>query len=687
MAPAALLLVACGEGPTDPSAARITLDLFGDSVVYVLPGSSLTEPLGVFVSVEGQPARGIAVEWSVTEGTVQLGSDRSVTGSDGVATMVASAGAAGTARVRVRTSRLDTGRFFTIHTVAVPVVTNVAPAAAATGSTMTVSITGLGVPEDAVVTFDGVRGRVLQASAAQLLVEVPACLEPGPARLRVSLGSVSSPDVVVSVLAGAVAPAYLDLVPGESRRFVTGAELSCIRIAHAPGAQYLVTLHNTDAIERPPLYLEFRGSAPAPPSAAPRAHAPFAEAWETALRIRERGFGVDGAAGASLVLAAVPVVGDRRTFSVLNAQSGFTGISATARLVSSRAAFYVDDESTDAFTMAELQRFAELFDGPIHDATTSAFGAPSDIDGNERIIVLFTPRVNALTPRGESSFISGFFYSCDLMSRSRCSGSNRAEVFYAMVPDPAATWGDARSAADVVASVPPILAHEFQHMIHFARRGFTSDVLWLSEALAHTAEDLAADALEAAGDDATAASFRAPNLRRAHAYLMGPQFTSVVSAASPPSLEQRGAGWLFLRYIREQHGAGGLLARMTASTRTGAGNVAAETGESWETLSADFGVALWSAAGDETAAPLAARLRFGAFDLRAGLATVAPGFELRPLDIGWSEAAGGGTHRAASSSHLLLTAPADALPLSTVLSGRRGADVPAAAAMTLSRIR
>jgi hypothetical protein len=206
------------------------------------------------------------------------------------------------------------------------------------------------------------------------------------------------------------------------------------------------------------------------------------------LRRRERELlreSLDEGAGAvfapSARIVRVPQVGEHASFNVLTPTNTFQKVNATARIVSTRAAIYVDDEApANGFSTQDLQRFADLFDNPIFPTDSTIFGATSDIDNNQRVVILLTPRVNALTPRGQQSFAAAYFYGCDLLARSRCSGSNLGEIFYALVPDPAGQWSDSRSVDLVLRTVPRVLAHEFQHMIQFARRGNTTDVLWLS---------------------------------------------------------------------------------------------------------------------------------------------------------------------------------------------------------------
>jgi hypothetical protein len=234
------------------------------------------------------------------------------------------------------------------------------------------------------------------------------------------------------------------------------------------------------------------------------------------------------------------------------------------------------------------------FDDVSHPTVTGAYGQPSDLDGNGRVAILFTPTVNALTPRGSDGFVGGFFYGLDLLD---LGGSNRGEVFYAVVPDPAGVHSDPRGKAKILQVVPAILAHEFQHMIHFNERVLElgaagSEALWLSEGLAQMAEELVARAHDARGDAAAAVRFREGNDDRARRYLEATDAASLIVATGQGSLAERGAGWLFTLYLWDVTGRGDILARLTRTTLTGTANVVAMVGQAWRHVLAGWGAAL-----------------------------------------------------------------------------------------------
>jgi hypothetical protein len=698
----AVAAVGCRQDPAGPAQKRVVLSIVGDPIIYAAIQGSPTDPLRVLVVEQGTnvPVPNLEVSWQVNQGSATLTRSTSMTDDDGVASTSAQPAPAGSYRVRASAANMTgSAPSIEVRVVAVPIITAVEPAVAAPGAEVVVQ--GSNFSSTAVenaVYFDGIRGTVLSGSSTQLRVVVPACLPPRSVNVVAGLGGVYS--TPRSITTNGTIGSTLALQPGQVQTMSEPAELACVRLPGTPGgALYLFTAHNASSTTAPAMPFELRALAPGVPLASVTLQAleprvPYAEAWEAALRDRERALPrgpdawPDATAAPEAAPQAIPDVGERRQFNVLNLQGGFDRVTATARIITARAVLWVDEEAASAFSSGDLQYFGGLFDDPIYPTTVATFGEPSDIDGNQRIFILFTPRVNALTPRNQNSYITGFFYGCDLLARSRCSGSNEAEVFYSLVPDPGAKWSGARTVATVRAAVPPILAHEFQHMIHFARRGLSADVLWLSEALAHTAEELVADALQAT-NPTLAQSFRTPNLVRAQRYLSSPAGSSLLALAGTGSLEMRGGVWLLLKHARGHHGGNELLRRLTSSSQSGVANLTQQTGQPWSRLAVDFDIALWADGAPELGtAPLEPRYRFQGFNLRTAMAGVSGGYTLQPGALGWSDFAVSGTAANGSSAYFLLTTPqAGGQTLSFVLSGARGAPFQQGTGARLSILR
>jgi hypothetical protein len=258
------------------------------------------------------------------------------------------------------------------------------------------------------------------------------------------------------------------------------------------------------------------------------------------------------------------------------------------------------------FTDADYARFAARFDTLVYPLDTDAFGAPTDIDQNGRVVILFTRAVNELTPAGASYYVGGFFYSRDLFPASNttgdagfvCSASNEGEMFYMLAPDPAgAVNGNKRRTGFVDTITTATIAHEFQHLINASRRLYVNtsardvdETVWLNEGLSHVAEELLyfresgkQSRSNLGGDEvytnsrATYPIFKADgiaNFSRFMSYLENPGGNSPV--APNDDLATRGATWSFLRYAVDQlyPADGAVWSRFDNSTTSGLGTLA-----------------------------------------------------------------------------------------------------------------
>lgn len=236
------------------------------------------------------------------------------------------------------------------------------------------------------------------------------------------------------------------------------------------------------------------------------------------------------------------------------------------------------------FSASEYASFAAKFDTLVYPLDVGAFGAPTDIDNNGHIGIVFTRAVNELTPRGSSTYTIGFTFSRDLFPyaatarASACAASNQGELFYVLAPDPGGVVnGNVRTKGLIDSASTSVLAHEFQHLINASRRLYVNTTAngfeekWLDEGLAHTAEELLFfhDAGLTPRSNLSATDIRATtkalnafntdivgggNLARYERYLRGPAKSSPYAADD--SLSTRGAAQNFLRYLADQKMAG-----------------------------------------------------------------------------------------------------------------------------------
>ena len=360
------------------------------------------------------------------------------------------------------------------------------------------------------------------------------------------------------------------------------------------------------------------------------------------------------------------------------------------RFVSVRAALYVDVSVLADVPEDLVARLAGLFDDPTFPVMTESYGQPSDVDGNGQVIILFTPVVNGLTPRGAPGFAAGFFFGLDLLVDQ--PNSNMGEIFYLMVPDPGGQFSDPRPLADVERVLPAILAHEFQHMIHFNERilklgAERNDALWLSEGLAHAAEDVVGEHFAAQGDPVTALLFQAENFGRAGLFLEGPSNSSLIVGAGQADLQERGAAWLFVRYLQERFGGVAVLRSVTQTTRSGIGNVTAVTGEQWAQLLADWGGAVGVEGRPEAQRALVRpELQYPELDLVEAVQKVRALFPLVPAHQGGTDFLTGGRLWSSSGAYFIIEPSASGLALAVLGAGGAPPSEEASLQMKLVRL-
>jgi hypothetical protein len=397
------------------------------------------------------------------------------------------------------------------------------------------------------------------------------------------------------------------------------------------------------------------------------------------------------------VLAAVaPVVGDGRTFNVCASISCnlFVQVQAHARFVGQRGAIFVDDTvPAGGLTEQDVTELGELFDHHMYPIDTVAFGRESDLDGNGVVIILLTDAVNALSANCENgSVILGYFFGLDLTLDE--PGSNQGEVFYSRVPDAGApACGHTRDR--VLRTLPPTFIHEFQHMISFNQhvllRGGSPENTWLNEGLSHFAEELGGRQIPDGPVQGSAASraqqFFESDVDNAYSYLEQPSAAYLVTPGNSfGTLAERGANWLFVRWLADQFDAGDTLGTtftraLVQTARVGSDNVTTVTGRPFAEL-----IGAWQLANylDDLPdfAPLDGELRYTTVNLRSTLKAVSPFYPLRPDSAAGTGYARSGVLRAGSGLHVRVVQPAqgivvrmrllapDATRLDPLLAGR-----------------
>jgi hypothetical protein len=319
--------------------------------------------------------------------------------------------------------------------------------------------------------------------------------------------------------------------------------------------------------------------------------------------------------------------------------------SATVVAVLTHTIVLSDNQSpTGGYTTAEMTSLGDAFDTEGWDLDVLNFGAPSDMDQNGRIAILFTPSVNALQgPPGAT--VGGLFAGRDLapatgtMVSDHCVASNEGEMFYVPVPDPSKTINaNYTDKAGLMKDNLGTLVHEFQHLINAGRRMYVNNAssfeeVWLNEGLSHIAEELiyyrksgnsprsniditlirsTAAQLDAAN------TYQINNIGRLITYMQAPEANSPFSMAD--GLQMRGAIWQLLRYSADRKGGAeqNTWSALVNSTAAGQANFNAVFGDII-TLTRDWAVAQFT---DDAGLSVAANYTHPSWNFRSILPPV-----------------------------------------------------------------
>lgn len=281
----------------------------------------------------------------------------------------------------------------------------------------------------------------------------------------------------------------------------------------------------------------------------------------------------------------------------------------------------------NAWTPATYDSLARLVDtlvAPVIDAT---WGHGVDWNGTGRVEIVYTMAINALSAPGSTSYVGGTVSARDLLPRHArgrlpgCPGSNEAEIFYMLTPDPQGLAGPVIAEALVRANTVATIGHEWQHQVNEVRRlyrvgGEPFEMPWLNEGLSHITEELIFDrathlaSRQRLGFSTVAAfgpadtlqrpfwNYMRQNSLRLATFLQSPGVASPVTAE--PTLAQRGAIWSFLRYAvdraaRDRHVDEVVLWQgLLNSPVNGTSNLTRVFGDGWVAWMDDWAVSLYA---------------------------------------------------------------------------------------------
>ncbi len=611
---------ACTADPAgrDPVPPGAVLAIAGGNGQHVVAGGRTAVPLAVRVEDEVQRTAlsDVMVEFRVTRGEARLSDATVRSGPDGVArTDVTVLGPPGdTVVVLARVGSRPAERF-TVLIDPGPVVHGFSRSTVRSGDTLDVYGTALhSASMPGQVTVNHSSAAILVADDTLLRVVVPPCLVGDEAWLEVRRGGGRS---FPRPLRHVTQATTLSLAPAAMVTLDARGDEGCVRL-DGSDAEYLITAQYGAGAELPvdrEVTLRVTGGPSGPiPALLPvmSAERP-ALRFESVLRERERALAASGAGGMAAMArapAVIPSVGDRRKYSVIATldASRFDTVTAVLRHAGSNVLVWVDTVvNVPDYALTSLSTW---FDGELYAGDVAAFGLPSDVDGDGRVHVVLTPVVNGLTPTTQcsvSGFVAGYISAHDLYPGTpHAAGS---EVFYGYVPDAAGRWGCAHAQVNWERTIPMTFVHELQHLINyhqkvFARRG-REETVWLNEALSHMAEELASltqerrypwptgrGSLEQLFPD-TAGWFILNNLVNSYLFLREPYRHSLTALAGGGTLEERGAGWLFVRWLTDRFGDD-LPRQLVQSPRRGAENIVDRTGVPMDRLWSEFTVAAYA---------------------------------------------------------------------------------------------
>lgn len=378
------------------------------------------------------------------------------------------------------------------------------------------------------------------------------------------------------------------------------------------------------------------------------------------------------------------------------------------------------------FSAADWAEIAEATNGVTFPTDTAYFGTPADLDDNGRVVFLFTPEVNKLTPRGSQVSLGGFFLPLDLAASSVdgggargpqgeiCPTSNEGEVLYLAAPDPEGTVGGAVTVPQAKRNALGLGAHELQHLINAQKRvldgegGFDAlEESWLDEGLSQIAEEVAGFAALGMGERENLSfepfavsratldgfnTYHISNFFQLSLYMMQPGSAPTLAPLDPGGvggLQMRGFAWSFLRWLADQDGGSerALFRALSGGGRNrlrGIENIERATGSNWEDLLADYSAAL--VVDDAGIQGLPERLQVRTWNLRDVFAALnrnpssmrrfpAP-FPLRVTPLAFRDEATELELRASATRYLSLEASFGSPALTLRLEGQGGTSLP-----------
>lgn len=217
-------------------------------------------------------------------------------------------------------------------------------------------------------------------------------------------------------------------------------------------------------------------------------------------------------------------VGDQLEFWVHNLDTNSNN-QITARLIHKTETVYAWVEEGQDYDQDAIARSIDRFSLQSYPAEVDFFGSEwyPGVDND--------PRLHILHAAGVGSGVAGYYSSADEYSRLANPYSNEKEMFYVNL-----RWLNNSSAYDYYETV---LAHEFQHMIHWFKD--RNEATWLNEGLSEYAQEVAGYG----SDTVFASSFvRTPDTQ-----------LNTWRVDSSSNAEHYGGSYLLVNYLTQRFGS------------------------------------------------------------------------------------------------------------------------------------
>ena len=234
-----------------------------------------------------------------------------------------------------------------------------------------------------------------------------------------------------------------------------------------------------------------------------------------------------------------PTEKSSRSINVPTAE-GATAVAARALSVGGQAIVWADTTHTTTLDHSFVAQFRDDFERVIMPRERMLFGTESDIDGNGRVHLVFSPLTHQRAV--------AFFMGCDLLpALAGCASTNRGEYLYLTPPDVI------KAPYNTPNAIKEILTHEVSHLLHFNRKVMRNELAGWPDSL-YMIEGVGALAQDVSG-------YQAGNLYVTQAGLEGIDVFSLSDVLFDARRQDerhdgvlRGAAYLFVRYLYDRGG-------------------------------------------------------------------------------------------------------------------------------------